>query len=79
MGHDESEQHNNPPERVEGREALPELLDRLVIMAAQRGDRRTVQEIDADIRRLRDEAEESILEVMAIQGAARPDQAQSQT
>ncbi len=72
MGHDVSEQRTSAAERVEGHETLRELLDRLVIMAAQRGDRRTVAEIDADIRRLRDEAEESVLEVMAIQDAARP-------
>ena len=54
------------------RETLPELLDRLVAMAAEMPNRRTAEEIDADIRRLRDEAEESILEVMAIQDAARP-------
>ena len=51
------------------RETLPELLDRVVAMAAERTERRTVEEIDADIRRLRDEAEESVLEVMAIQDA----------
>lgn len=72
MGHDESEQGNDPSERVEGHESLPELLDRLAIMAAQRDERRTVEEIDAEIKRFRDEAEESILEVMAIQNAARP-------
>ncbi|HCU33968.1 MAG TPA: hypothetical protein DGT21_00565 [Armatimonadetes bacterium] len=53
------------------RETLPELLDRLVAMAAERGDRRTVAEIDAEINRFRDESEERMVEILALRNAPR--------